>query len=91
MAAKIIIALEMPSPEKSKAARPSAACSPEEKIRKSIELIESGYCSDTEWLMLNKLYKSLKQKKQTPRVKNAMAMIKPVLAKYGYHDVSTED
>lgn len=64
----------------------------EEKVREAIDLVDSGYCSHTEWLMLNKLYESLcRNKKQGPRIQNLKKMIEPVLAKYGYHKVSTED
>ena len=74
---------------------PSPGCQPhgpaplsvEDKVRHTLDLIESGYCNHTEWVMLSKLYRALQQKKPTARIQNLKAMIEPVLAKYGYHGV----
>lgn len=57
----------------------------EEQVRKTIELIESGYCSDMEWKALRSFYTVLMKRKQTERIKNLRKMIKPLLSKYGYH------
>jgi hypothetical protein len=67
-----------------------APVSIEDRVRHAIDLVDSGYCSDVEWIMLNKFLRSLYNKKQTPRVKNLIGMIEPVLAKYGYHKVTAE-
>lgn len=86
------LSLTMPPPQPANQDKIAATgLSVEDKVKKAIELVDSGYCSDVEWLMLNKLYQSLKSKKQNDRVKNLISMIKPVLAKYGYHDVATND
>lgn len=84
---KISIQLEMPQPDVSPVApKPSI----EDQIHKTIELVESGYCSQVEFLMLRKLQASLKKKKSTPRIQNLLEMIQPVLNKYGYHDDVSE-
>lgn len=64
----------------------------EQQVKEAIDLVDTGYCSHVEWLLLNKLYKSLAARpKPTPRIKNLINMIEPVLAKYGFHGVSDED
>lgn len=87
---RILVSIEMPEartpPEKK-----SPTCTPEQRVRDAIELVESGYCSTREFLTLSKLYKALcARKEKSPRVQNIISMIKPVLAKYGYHGVSAE-
>lgn len=84
---KIQISLSMPEPEAPKKPFPPSI---EEQVRHCLELIESGYRSDREWLTISKLYKSLQGKKKTPRVQNLINMIEPVLAHFGYHKVSAE-
>jgi hypothetical protein len=78
---KLMLKLEMPKEpgcnEKIK--------SIEDTVREAIELVDSGYCSNVEWILLNKLYEKLCCMKKTPRVQNIINMIEPVLAKYGYH------
>jgi hypothetical protein len=81
---KIVISLQMPSSDTSQKATPDLTS--EDKVRQAIELVDSGYCSDVEWIMLKKLYKALGEKSPTKRIRNMMDMIKPVLAKYGYHE-----
>lgn len=64
----------------------------EERVRDAIECIESGYKSDVQWLLLNKLYTSLSKKpKLSPRARNIVQMIEPLLAKYGYHKVGATE
>lgn len=57
----------------------------EERVRSMLECIESGHYSAVEWLTIGKLYTALQKKKQTPRVRNLMSMIEPILNKYGYN------
>lgn len=86
---QIKLLVEVPTPEES--SKPKSPClSPEERVRHYIDLIESGHKSDVEWITLNKFYKALCKCKKTPRVQNLISMIKPVLAKYGYHGVASE-
>lgn len=79
------VQLEMPDPDTSAASQPP---SPEEQVRNAVDLVESGYCSDTEWLLLNKLYQDLCERPETPRIRNLLQMVEPVLSKYGYHGTS---
>lgn len=65
--------------------------SPEEQIREAIERCESGYCSNVDWIMLNKTRDSLVKMKQNDRIKNLIDMIQPILNKYGYHGSSAGD
>lgn len=84
---KLLLKLEMPHETPHKEPVPNL----EDKVRQAIELVDSGYCSNVEWILLNKMYKQLCGMKKTPRVENLIKMIEPVLAKYGYHKVSSED
>lgn len=86
---EVFVKLKMPEPGCS--TKQPAPPPLEDKVRQAIELIDSGYCSHVEWLMINKLYRKLCGIKQTPRVVNLKKMIEPVLAKYGYHKVTTSE
>ena len=89
MITQILIATGTPEPEQTSARAQAAAKVPiEDQVRDAIECIESGRNSSVEWIMLNKLYAELRKRKPTPRIKNLIQMIEPVLAKYGYHKVS---
>lgn len=57
----------------------------EEDVRKMLELIDSYHESAIEWRAIRRFYTDLCRAKQSPRVKNLRKMIRPVLAKYGYH------
>lgn len=86
---KLQIMLELPpAPEQTE----KAVCGPsiEEQVKDALECINSGYDSAADWSMINKLYKALCTAKPNPRIQNLIAMIKPVLAKFGYHGVSNE-
>lgn len=88
---KIAIMIDMGAPHPGAPAPTSTApektkkMSIEEEVRKSIQLIESGYNSKIEFTALRGLYTSLVKMKQTDRIKNLRNMIKPVLSKFGYH------
>lgn len=86
---KLQIMVELPPPPDvtSKAA---PAMPVEDKVRDALELIDSGYDSRVEWLMINKLYKQLQSMPSNPRVAALKQMIEPILAKYGYHGISSE-
>lgn len=85
----VIVKVCMPEPgaESTQAAAPTSV---EDKVRDALDLINSGYVSRVEWSMINKLYESIKGRKD-PRSQNLIKMIEPVLAKFGYHKVSTEN
>lgn len=64
----------------------------EDQVREMLECIDSGHDSKLEWATINKLYASLmNEKKKTPRIKNLLKMIEPVLSKYGQHQVSEKE
>lgn len=66
------------------------ALSVEDKVRYMLDLVESGYRSDTEWKILNRMFRDLQaMPKKSPRVQNLIRMIGPVLSKFGYHGVSS--
>lgn len=61
----------------------------EDRVRDALDCIDSGYKSDVEWIMINKLYKSLAPRRGTSRrIDNLLQMIEPIMAKYGYHEVA---
>lgn len=63
----------------------------EEKVKDALDSIDSGYKSDVQWIMINKLYKDLSARRgKSKRIDNLLNMIEPVMAKYGYHKVSSE-
>lgn len=78
---EVVIKLQMPSETKYKSK------SIEEKIKECIECVESGYDSPVEWKLLNRTLAKLRKMKRTPRVKNLIAMIEPIMSKHGYHGV----
>lgn len=63
----------------------------ESRVRELLEKLESGHESHREWLVLNSLYRDLSARKQSPRVRNLMGMIEPILGKYGYHKVASKN
>lgn len=89
---KLMLEIPMPSPAPQK---PIAREEPEEqkasvedKVREALDCIDSGNESAVEWSMVNRVYRDLKAlKKPSPRAKNLMGMIEPVLEKYGYFEV----
>lgn len=61
----------------------------EDQVRAALKKIDSHDESQLEWAMINKLYASLKKmNKKSPRVKNLLKMIEPVMAKYGQYQVA---
>jgi hypothetical protein len=63
----------------------------EDRVRDAIDMIDSGRHSSVQWIMLNKVYKSLSPRRgKSRRIDNLLNMIEPVMAKYGYHKVSSE-
>lgn len=85
MQVSVMLEMDPPKPSESRPLRLSV----EDQVRQALELVESGYCSNVEWIMINKLYKKLCEMKPSPRVANLINMIKPVLAHYGYHEVTS--
>lgn len=88
---KIQILLDMPVPQEKKYPTKEEACgSVEEQVRDALDLIDSGKSSHVEWKMINRLYASLKNKK-SPRARNLVQMIEPVMSKYGQHGTSEKE
>lgn len=60
--------------------------SPEDQVRERIERIDSGAGSEVDFLVLKRLQEALRKKKPcTPRMKNLMNMIEPVMKRFGYY------
>ena len=60
--------------------------SPEDQVRERIERIDSGCGSEVDFLVLRKFQEALKAKKPcTPRMKNLIEMIEPVMRRFGYY------
>lgn len=86
----IVLEMAMPAPGSTSAPgqaeeKKPAKRSIEDEVRDSLDLINSGYESKIEFRALRKLYDDLCKMKQTDRIKNLRAMIKPTLSKFGYH------
>lgn len=88
---KLQIMLDVgPPAEQYKGPAPEQKPPVEDRIRQAIECIESGHDSYTEWKLINKIYKELRKRKPSARVKSLIEMIEPVLSKYGLHGVDEE-
>lgn len=79
---KISIHVEMPKPGSSEPY--DRHKSVEEEVKHCIDMIESGHDSIIEWKTINRLAAELRGKK-SPRARDILKMIDPVLAKYGIH------
>lgn len=89
---KLMLEIPMPTPAPQKpvqrAEPQEQKASVEDKVREALDCIDSGHDSAVEWSMINRVYKDLMAlKKPSPRAKNLMGMIEPVLEKYGYFEV----
>lgn len=74
---------DMPSPEKSCEHRAPPI---EDQVRSRIERIDNGCASHVDFLVLKKLQEALRIRTPcTPRIKNLMEMIEPVMRKFGYY------
>lgn len=91
MQLKLMIQMEPPALVQSQAQQP-AQRSIEEEIRHALDCIESGHDSGVEWLMVCKIYKQLLSlEKPSPKAKNILDLITPIMSKYGYHqEISPE-
>lgn len=87
---RILVDIQMPpagAPEQKKPAPPPL----EDRIRNMLDLVDSGHPSHREWLTINKLYRDLKGREQNPRIENLISMIEPILSKFGYHEVASDE
>jgi hypothetical protein len=82
--------IETPTPEPVVATPKQSSSSrqtPEEIIRESLEMIESGYDSEYEWDLVRGLYNRLMSKKKlSNREIELLCMMDPILMRYGQLD-----
>lgn len=80
-----------PTPEKSKPKKlPEVPI--EERVREALQCIDSGKASHVEWIMINKLYKSIcGMRKPSSRALNIANMIEPVLEKFGFFGTVSDE
>ncbi len=58
----------------------------EEKVRDCIERIDNGCGTEVDFLTLKKLKAAIQAKpKLTPRMKNILDMVEPVIRRFGYY------
>lgn len=58
----------------------------EQKVRDCIERIDNGCGTEVDFLTLKKLKAAIQSKpKLTPRMKNILDMVEPVIRKFGYY------
>lgn len=62
----------------------------ESRVKDMIDCIESGHPSSREWIALNKFFGTLQGRKDS-RSKRLLAMIEPIMAKYGQHGVAIKN
>lgn len=84
---ELLVKLNIPSPGcASTPEKPDKLVIPlEDEIHQMLEKIDSHHESNVEWRAIKRFYTDLCKAKQTDRVKNLRKMIRPVLAKYGFH------
>lgn len=89
---KVMLEIGMPQVQANPQSQSEYKESVEDKVRSALECIESGYDSSMEWSMINRLYRDLcKLKKPSERALNLLKMIEPILAKYGYFEVTNRE
>ena len=73
---------QMPGPGRRRERRPTI----EEKVRDCIERIDNGGGTEVDFLTLKKLKAAIQSKpKLTPRMKNILDMVEPVIRRFGYY------
>ena len=84
----ISVELQMPSPGSSTPARVEE--SPEDRLNRALELIDSGHESAAEWKMVRNLNNKLMRKRErgsiSDRELNALQLLQPMIEKYGQFD-----
>lgn len=96
-AIKLSISLQMPSasslPDSGTQKHEECHKTPiEDKIKECLENIISDRDSHQDWILVNKVYKSLcSKKKLSSRGRNLKKMIEPILAKFGYFKTSSNN
>lgn len=89
----LVLKLQLPERKQApaEAAKTVEKCTPEEQVRKLLEICERGDTSPRPFILLKKIHTALCEKKQTERVLNLRRMIEPLLGKYGYHSKPEEN
>ena len=80
---RISLLLQTQPPEKS--APEYADCKPtlEQKVKDAILIVDSHHDCPSEWDYIQRVWDKLVTLKETPRIRNILDMIHPVMAKYG--------
>lgn len=82
----ISLMVSTPPPPKREHHKEEYRPSVEDKVRKCIERIDNGCGTEVDFLILKKLKAAIQAKKHiTPRMKNVLNMIEPVIQRFGYY------
>lgn len=86
----VMVDIGMPDPGTPATQVAPRECSPEESIRRALDLVESGHESATEWNMIrnlnNKLMRKYRRGTISPRELSVLRMMQPIIEKYGQFD-----
>lgn len=86
---RVLLDIQMPTADQTSKHPPRPPL--EDRVRDLLNMIDSGHPSHQEWLTINKLYRDLSERKKSPRVQNLIGMIEPILSKFGYHKVASDE
>lgn len=77
-----VLVSQMPARQRQDEQKPTI----EQKVRDCIERIDNGCGTEVDFLTLKKLKAAIQSKpKLTPRMKNILDMVEPVIRKFGYY------
>lgn len=80
-----LLVSQMPGPHQRRE-HPERKPTIEQKVRDCIERIDNGCGTEVDFLTLKKLKAAIQAKpKLTPRMKNILDMVEPVIRKFGYY------
>ncbi len=82
---ELLLKLCIPSPGQPKEPKGPPPRPIEDEVREMLDLVNSQEESLIEWKALKRFYSDLCKRPQTPRIHNLREMIKPTLARYGFH------
>jgi hypothetical protein len=82
----ISLLISQTPPRREERHRRERRASIEEKVRDCIERIDNGCGTEVDFLTLKKLKAAIQSKpKLTPRMKNILDMVEPVIRRFGYY------
>jgi hypothetical protein len=82
----ISLLISQPPPQREERHRRERRPTIEEKVRDCIERIDNGCGTEVDFLTLKKLKAAIQAKpKLTPRMKNILGMVEPVIRRFGYY------